>query len=180
MFKKLEQNFINQEFEDWSIFNSSDMTLDFKGEKGNTHLKYFYLNNVEKFLQVHTRKFCKITPTIVRYAEISGPGFLGAHIDHGPKAALNFYISAGTDETIFYKKKTQNIPSIQYPGQLDNNVFRTDDLIEESKFVSNSNEAYLLDVSKIHSVNKITDCTRIFIAYLWYSNSYEEILENLC
>jgi len=180
MFKKLTQNFINSDIKDWSIFNSSIQTSGFVGNGTDTYLSYCLLTNIGEFMSVHTREFCKIPPSIALYSQLTGQGLHGAHIDHGPKCALNYYISAGIDETIFYKKKTNDVKSMLYPGKTQANGYDVKDLDEVDKFVANSNEAYLLNVSEIHSVNKITNNTRTFIAYLWYNHTYEEVLENLC
>jgi len=179
MYKKLEQNFINPNFTDWASLKSDINTATFLGKDKKSALEYFMPSDADKLLKIYTRRFCKIPPTVTLYSTITGSGSIGPHIDHGPLAGLNFYVSAGVDETVFYKKKNKDAAGLQYPGREQSNIFSPDDIDEVDKFVANSNEAYLLDVSKIHSVRKLTNEPRIFIAHLWYEHSYEEVLENL-
>lgn len=181
MFKKIEQRFIKTDFKNWDLFESNNKIVNFDSSTGAS-LQYYTLNNFDKFRAIHSKKFCKIDPTTVSFAKIIGPGEIGPHTDAGVKVALNYYITAGTDETIFYKSKDYNINTIEYNSSdaaYTPNVYNADDLYTVGKFVAESGDAYILDVSQIHSVNKITNVPRMFIAYLWYNNSYDEILENL-
>jgi hypothetical protein len=92
--------------------------------------------------------------------------------------ALNFYILASEDRTVFYKPNDDATP-ITYKGKADANVYNLDQLTETDSFVANANDMYLLDVSSVHSVIKATQEPRMFISYLWNHISYEEILNNI-
>ena len=148
-------------------------------------LEYRHIENVDYVLSLHTRKFCKIDPTHILYASLSGTpspgnhGLLGAHIDHGPKVVLNYYLEADTDVTSFFKNN-KNISGEVYPGREEANVFNTEDLEMIGNFIANSRETFLLNVSEIHCVHKLTDIKRSFISYSWHHNTYQEILDNLC
>lgn len=145
-----------------------------------TLLEYHLFKDTQQVESLITRKFCKIDPTYVTYAQITGKGLLEPHIDHGPLVNLNYYLSAGEDETIFFQKKYDTVLSQQYPGKKESNIFSLDDLNEVGKFISLSNEAYLLNVSNIHCVNKITNIKRSFISFSWYHHTYQEVLDSLC
>lgn len=146
----------------------------------DTLLEYFEIADVGKILSLHTRTFCKIPPTYVIFSQITGIGSLEPHKDHGPQVSLNYYIEAGIDKTIFYQKKDEHLQGTYYPGKEEANIYESKDLLPITEFVSSSNESYLLNVSKIHSVQKLTNHKRIFLTYAWHDNTYEEVLENLC
>ena len=148
-------------------------------------LQYRAIENIDYVWSLHTRKFCKIDPTYIIYASITGnpssenPGLIGPHIDHGPRVALNYYLEAETDITYFFKN-SKNISGKVYPGKEEANVFDEKDLEPVGNFVANSRETFLLNVSQIHCVRKLTDIKRSFISYSWHHNTYQEILDNLC
>jgi hypothetical protein len=173
---KISNSFLNIA-NDWSIFQ--DSILYSKYISGNVTLEYFGIKNIELFKKQHSRKFFTIMPTSIRYVKITGTGILHPHIDHNTLTTLNYYISAGEDQTIFYKPNSTDIISTAYPGKEESNIYKLDSLRQVDKFVSNSNDAYLLDVSQIHSVIKSNPKPRIFIAYLWSSHSFNQILEDI-
>jgi len=67
-----------------------------------------------------------------------------------------------------------------YPGQENANLYRIDDVEEVAQFTAEKNDAYVLNVSKIHSVYSPNPGTRKFISYNWVNYSFEEIVANLC
>jgi hypothetical protein len=103
---------------------------------------------------------------------------LAPHRDHNTTAALNFYISAKEDRTVFYKPN-DDATSISYRDKEEANLYKLDQLTEIDSFVANINDVYLLDVSNVHSVFKTTQEPRMFISYLWNHISYEEVLDNI-
>lgn len=145
-------------------------------------LEYYEIADVDKILSLHTRKFCKIEPTYVIFSKITGKthGLLDPHKDHGPRVSLNYYIEAGEDKTVFYELKDTSMSGNNYPGKKEANIFKVEQLDRIEEFVAESNTSYLLNVSKIHSVEKVTDNQRIFLTYAWHDHSYEEVLESLC
>jgi len=176
-FAKVSSNFIDSDLEFLKQFKSNDLTMDFVGP--GTHLEYFLLTDYPEYVKLHTKQICKIEPTGILYSQISGQGLLGAHIDHGPLVALNYYIDAGFDETVFFEKKSEDIPSERYGDYQESNIFNFHDLIPKDRFIANTGDTYLLNVSKIHAVIKKTNITRQFISYQWYEHTFEEIKENL-
>lgn len=142
-------------------------------------LEYFEFKDLKAVKDLIIKPFCKIPPTYILYSQITGNGLLGAHIDHGPLVCLNFYITASEDRTVFFEKKDQNITGEVYPGKEEANVFDIENLNIVGAFVANDNDSYLLNVSKIHCVQKLNDRRRSFINFSWYEHTYEEVLANL-
>ena len=175
MYSQIENPFLKTDV-DWSIFQ--DSVSYSKYVSGDVILEYFSIDNIDLFRKQHTRKFYTIPPSRVRYVKITGTGILQPHIDHNTSAALNYYISAKEDKTIFYKPLLNSIP-IKYPGKQEANVYNLDSLVETGEFIARSNQTYLLDVSKIHAVIKTNPEDRIFIAYLWDNHSYEQLLKDI-
>jgi hypothetical protein len=176
MFKKLNQNFLKNDFKDWELLQGQELISRY--ESFGTVLEYFKISNVELLKNIHTRKFFSISPDRVSIAKITGSGFLYPHIDHGVTTVLNYYISADKDSTIFYNPKSNSTPT-EYPGKLSKNVYHLHDLNEIGRFSAESGDVYMLDVSQIHSVNKRSPSTRIFLNYSWFSASFRDVLMDI-
>lgn len=142
-------------------------------------LEYFLFEDLDIVKSTFVKNFCKIPPTAILYAHITGQGLLGAHIDHGTLTCLNFYISANEDRTIFFEKKDKHKSGELYPGKTEANIYDIEDLNPVGQFVACSNESYLLNVSKIHCVHKVNDSKRSFVNFAWNYHTYQEVLENL-
>ena len=173
MYCKIEQTFL-KELDDWSIFQDTILPHS-KYISGNVILEYFGIKNVDLFRKQHTHKFFSIPPCRIRYVKITGTGILQPHRDQDTTVTLNYYISANGDQTIFYNTISSDVAPIKTKSYL----YILDSLVEIDKFVSNSNEAYLLDVSQIHAVVKTNPEPRIFISYQWTGCSYDQILKDL-
>lgn len=176
MFSKIPQNFIKPECNAWEDFK--DNVLYSHYQSGTTLLEYYGIRNIEQFKKQHIRRPFTISPSIVRFTQLTGKGILHPHKDHDALAVLNYYISAGDDVTIFYTAPNDSAPVI-YPGKKQANIYNQNDLTEVARFTADSNDAFLLDVSNIHSVIKSNSAPRLFISYIWKDHTYEEILENI-
>ena len=175
MFKKINQNFLKN-FNDWTLLQGQELISRY--ESSGTILEYFNIPNIELFRSIHTRKFFSISPDRVSIAKITGSGLLYPHRDHGVSTVLNYYITADKDDTIFYNSKSGAVP-FEYPGRSVNNVYHLQDLDETTRFSAESGDAYLLDVSQIHSVNKISSTTRLFLNYSWFSTKFDDIVTDI-
>jgi hypothetical protein len=176
MFKKVNQDFLRPEFNDWMSLKGSNLIS--KYDSFGTTLEYFDISNLDFFKSIHSRKFFNIKPDRVSIARITGSGLLYPHRDHGTTAVLNYYISADKDDTIFYNPKLNAVP-FSYPGKSTNNIYYLQDLEETGRFAAESGDAYLLDVSQIHSVHKTSTNTRLFLNYSWYSDSFDNIVKDI-
>ena len=179
MYHKINQNFIKELTDDWLQFKGNTSVSHFAS--GNASIEYFNLANIQEFKNCHLRKFFTIPPTTVLYTEVKGGsgGLLWPHKDHNTLCVLNYYIQADLDETVFYHLKNDNVQPFQYKDKNTSNIFCPEDLIPVDKFVACANDAYLLDVSKIHAVSKISNQDRIFISYQWKTDSYDTILNDI-
>ena len=176
MFKKLNQDFLKNDFNDWTLLQGQELISRY--ESFGTVLEYFKISNMDYLKNIHTRKFFSIRPDRVSIARITGSGFLYPHKDHGITTVLNYYISADKDSTIFYNAKSNAVP-IEYPNKPTKNVYHLYDLDEAGRFLANSGDAYLLDVSQIHAVNKQSPSTRLFLSYSWFSASFCNVLMDI-
>jgi hypothetical protein len=144
----------------------------------DTVLSYYNINDIEYFRTIHTRKFFTIQPNRVRFSILTGQGLLHPHRDHDASTVLNYYISADADQTIFYNVNESAEP-FSYKEGSAKNIYNLSDLTEADKFVASSGDAYLLDVSKTHSVYKTSTEPRVFISYIWMHDDFETILNDL-
>lgn len=74
------------------------------------------------------------------------------HTDSGIKTTINIYLQTDNCLTQFYKFKTDKPKTEQVVNQTDGFIFDENDLEKTNSFVAKTNEAWLLDVSKPHSV----------------------------
>jgi len=176
MFSKIPQDFIKHDCNLWEDFK--DNVLYSSYQSGTTLLEYYGIRNIEQFKKQHIRRPFTIPPSMVRFTQLTGQGILYPHKDHNALVVLNYYISAGDDVTIFYTASKDAAATV-YPGKKQANIYDQSNLTEVARFSAESNEAFLLDVSNIHSVIKSNPEPRIFISYIWKDHTYEEILENI-
>jgi hypothetical protein len=90
--------------------------------------KYFYMNIMEISTQVP------------------------AHTDSDISCTINFYMKTGSALTQFYTIKNENAIRKQVKNQTNGYMFDIEDLEPTYSFIAESNQAYLLDGSKPHSV----------------------------
>ena len=85
--------------------------------------------------------------TLMRINDIVPP-----HTDSGINSTINIYLDTGDCTTQFYEFGTDKPKTKQVGGQSDGFIYDEDDLIETNSFNAKPYEAWLLDVTKPHSV----------------------------
>lgn len=164
-------------------------SLDFERLKGNIVtsygraprpvLTYYRLNDPEYLKSLMPEKmFADIPPFQVQLAEIVGSGHLLPHIDHNISACANYYVETNGSTTYFYKKK-ENGHGFVYPGRAAANIFGLDQVDCVDQFVAEANDMYLLNVSKIHSVDSPNPGIRRFISWQWVNVPFEQVRDSL-
>lgn len=142
-------------------------------------LTYYRLGDPDYFQSLlPDNMFYGIPPDGVQLAEIVGQGHLLPHIDHNVSACANYYVEANGSTTHFYKKK-ETAQGFVYPGRLLPNIFTLDQVDSVDKFMAEKNDLYLLDVSKIHSVDGPNPGTRKFISWQWFKTPFEKVRDTL-
>ncbi len=142
-------------------------------------LTYYRLGDPEYFRSLLPEQmFFGIKPMQLQLAEIVGSGHLLPHIDHNISACANYYVQTNGSTTYFYNKKPQATGFI-YPGRDVANIFSLDDVDRVSEFTAEDSDLYLLDVSKIHSVDSPSPGIRKFISWQWVGVPFEEIANSL-
>lgn len=177
MYKKVNVNFLKEPKVGWESLKGNKLYSEYKSQQ--VSLRYYSIDDLDTFKACHMNKFFTIKPDRVTYTTIDGQGFLPPHIDHGYTTVLNYYIQTGNDKTSFYTKKFDDLIGYNYPNKVQANIFKIEDLFETDNFIATNYSAYLLDVSKIHSVSKPNEITRLFISYQWRNHKFLEILKSL-
>jgi hypothetical protein len=136
------------------------------------------INNIELFKSLHYNPISSIPPNRVFYSEIVGRGYLQPHTDLGVGCNLNWYFQTDDSSTVFFDEtaETQHLSNIKEQGE---NVFHLDQLTERCRFSAEKNTAYLLNVSKPHSVHKPKLKIRKFFSYQWLNHDYQTVLDSL-
>jgi hypothetical protein len=96
-------------------------------------------------------------------------------------STINFYIKADNCLTQFYEFKSENLTKTQTENQTNGYLFKLDELETVNSFIAEPNDAYLLDVTKPHSVIplQITNTHRSAIALQTNKFTFDEVLEML-
>ena len=174
MFSKISNSFLNVSA-DWYQFKSDVIIAHYysKARKGGS--TFYSIKNPEVFKKQILKNIFKIPPTNCFFAEFTGSNLVTPHIDGGgDKVALNLYLDAVTgDETICYEPAIGAKP---YPGSQSYDI---NNLTELSRFTAKQYDTYLLDVSKIHGIQKYSDSVRSMITFRWKQHSYQNILDSL-
>lgn len=79
------------------------------------------------------------------------------HTDTYDKTTINVYVETGDYVTEFYRLKHNNPVKRQIDNQVDGYIFDNKDLLITGQFKAKKNDAYVLDVSQIHSVRPYHD-----------------------
>lgn len=145
---------------------------------GDGRIEFFKIsNNVEQqMLSIIPEKYRGyFTGSTMK---INGP-YIPPHTDSYRKVGINFYIKTDNATTKFFEKRSENIATTQVKGQVEGHVFNELDLILKDTFVSNDNEIWILDITKIHAVSNPNGTERI--AYSLSSNvlSYDQTVKIL-
>lgn len=124
-------------------------------------------------------KYLKLwAPDNVRWVEIVGEDNVHPHRDHTVQTALNCYFESGAAKTRFWEPH-QNAEAHRFPGARSSNLYSEEFLSQTSEFTAQDGDAYLLDVSSIHSVEKPPETSRRFIQLTWNNLGFNEVLERI-
>jgi hypothetical protein len=146
------------------------------------HPRYFEIS--DKDYVESLKKVFKIPP--VNFYLVEGHGVLPPHFDHGQDSCLNFYIRPGGYTTSFWKLKenAKNRVSIKYDAKTNttkevNTGYYYEDLILIDQFQAIAGEAYVLNISEIHSVEGANpEKPRAFVQLQW-NMTMDQLLKSL-
>ena len=118
----------------------------------------------------------------LKFRDVSWCEFPGAwpHIDHDDsKCAINHYYVTQNVETVYYKTKPGAQP-FQGIEEESSCFFNKEDIIEDAKFCAESGSLWLLDVTKIHSLEFPCEFGPLRTFVKWrFDTSYEEVYDRL-
>ena len=149
----------------------------------NSRVFYSNIHNV-KYTNYLNDIFKELTPRTISYGEFDRGG---PHIDHDSiKCGINHYYITQDVETVFYKPNSPKVKGFPGVGEEASNFFDKKDLTITRKFFSQPNSVWLLDVTKIHSLEfpvplnswEEVGTKRTFIKWA-FDESYEVIYQKL-
>lgn len=114
-------------------------------------------------------------PDSARWVEIVGEGETGPHKDIGQMTTMNLYLETSDEVTYFWEPK-ENAVALDVGGAFG---YSPNDLILTSSFKAKPGDAYLLDISKIHSVSRASSSVRKFIQLKWRNVPFSEVQRRL-
>jgi len=101
------------------------------------------------------------------------------HTDSEIKCTINFYVETEPCITKFYRSEGEPIPR-QIENQTTGYIYEKSNLVCTGEFVAKAGEAYLLDVTKIHSVDPLYDLKkRTAITLCTDKYDYDQVSEML-
>lgn len=104
------------------------------------------------------------------------------HVDNGVICNINFYIETANAITNFYEPIDAGTPTPITDkqgtyGNLGGKVFNWNTVTWKAAFKANKNDCYLLDVSKVHSVNKLeVPNQRKFVTVMFDKLDFDTVL----
>jgi len=142
-------------------------------------IRYYHVDeSIEKkllktFIHPQTRKYFHLSLMVINHNDIP------PHIDNELQVVINYYLKTANATTLFWKPKQSELTTTKVMNQKDGRLFKKDELECIGSFKAETNDFWMLDVSKIHSVDASENNLRI--AYCFQSNdvSYDEIVKNL-
>jgi hypothetical protein len=155
-----------------------DSSFTSKARRGAPCITYGAINYYHVLGLPFPFRYLKVLqPDTVRYVEISGPEQVSPHRDHTTVTALNCYFQAGGAITHFWNLKA-GAEAIRFPGASTSNIFKNfDDLDPIASFTAQDGDTYLLDVSTVHSVERVEPLQdRRFIQLSWRKTNFDTVL----
>lgn len=170
-FVKLNKKFDLSEYKETNVFvRYGRMTDIFRGTQYFNLEKYdssIYDVIPERYREDFTACLLKINYNI------------RAHTDSEITATINFYLETNSFKTSFYSFKSNDHTEIKIANQTNGSVFDFKDLNEERSFVAENGEAWLLDVTKPHSVLADEPLTRVALCLQTKKFNYDQVVEML-
>ena len=115
----------------------------------NNKTYYSSINNPE-YANYLNNLFKELNPRDISYCEFPGAW---PHIDHdGTQCAINHYYVTQNVETVYYEPKSNEAKPFQGINEDYSCFFNKEDITIVDKFCAQSNSVWLLDVTKIHSL----------------------------
>jgi hypothetical protein len=173
---------------DHSVFDVTKLKGDKLFEYGN-NIGYFHIPNEDYINHIFKHMF-KIPPTSTRLVQAKFE--LIPHIDNGSCSCLNYYILPQNMVTNFWKPKENakkikqaRVDIVTKKVEIIELSYKKEDLILVDSFTAKANEAYLLNIEEIHSVENIDknntdklDYPRTLIQFQW-DLKMDELIEKL-
>lgn len=173
MFAKISNDFLDHT-RDYMQFNSNIVLDSYYSTERKGGSSFIRLKEIETFWSYHVKDIFSIRP-VVTLGVFTGSGLITPHVDgKNDSVSLNFYLEPNEDETVFYEKKDKDVKP--YPNT---NSYDVKQLYEIGRFKANKFDTYLLDVQKIHGIQKSDNKDRIFISYRWKFFSFDRIFKSL-
>jgi hypothetical protein len=160
--------------------------LNFYGIKvGDKHLGIGYYDvdrNVEKklletFIHPSARNNFHVSLMVINHS------YIPPHIDNDLKMVINFYVKTANATTYFWRPKTDSVSTIKLNMQTDGRLFKEEELECVGDFRAETNDLWMLDVSKIHSVRcdeeGVIGAMRIAFCFQSMTLSFEEAMKNI-
>jgi len=145
-FRKLNEKFVIDHYnkDGKKIEYGIDTPIGFMG----IQYSYMHTTSDEELLQVVPKEYrsqCTFSLMELNYQ-------IPPHTDSDIEAIINFYIKTDDCITQFYYPPDDNVPRQQIGNQTDGTIFHEGYLQKSVRFMAQPGDAYLLDVSKPHSV----------------------------
>lgn len=81
-------------------------------------------------------------------------GAVPPHTDSEIKCTINFYLETDACVTKFYRVEGNSV-TLTIPNQTNGRIYERENLVCNGEFVAKAGDAYLLDVTKVHSVEPL-------------------------
>jgi len=154
-------------------FDLSDIDLEKlnsgieKHKPYNLNFSYNMIIDRESFLDLKIRIPEEYQKSLlgISYCIITSPFYVLPHKDVSSVNVINYYHKPGKSITRFYKPLVPNPELRLFDSDVKGMSYCPDEIKEEDQFSAVPNDCYILDVSKIHSVELFEGEDRHFISF---------------
>jgi len=128
---------------------------------------------MKTFIHPNARKHFKIALMVINHS------YIPPHTDNDLKMVMNLYMKTADATTYFWRPKNDVVTTLQLEMQTDGRLFREDDLECVASFRAETNDLWMLNVSKIHSVRSMRDELRVAFCFQSTTLNFENVLEKI-
>jgi hypothetical protein len=155
-----------------------DMSFTSACSKGRFLAGYGGISYYELLGDIPQELLDVVQPDRARFVEICGPVHVGPHRDQMIKTSLNMYTQPGDCYTQYWMPRVSAIVQRRRVPTSDSRWTKPE-VVEWTGFRARPGDSYLLDVTKIHSVERDKSAVRQFVQLSWLQTRYETIFERL-
>lgn len=129
---------------------------------------------LKTFIHPSARKHFHVSLMVINHS------YIPPHIDNDLKMVMNLYMKTADATTYFWRPKMDIVSTLKLEMQTDGRLFKEEELECVGSFRAETNDLWMLDVSKIHSVRCDGEGSlRIAFCFQSTTLNFDDVMKNL-